>query len=66
LLAGSSSSSALGVGAMPLPERTSSTSPVKARKRRRWALTAGWVRLSFMAARETLRSVITVCNTRMR
>ena len=51
---------------MPLPARTSNGSPVSARSRLSWALTAGCVLCNRMAARETLRSVIKVCNTRMR
>jgi hypothetical protein len=64
-VAGSTSASAASVGIMPLPARTSSGSPVSARSRLSWALTAGWVDASFMAARETLRSVIKVCRTRI-
>ena len=55
--------SAASVGAMPWPERTSSGSPVSARSRFSWALTAGCVLCRRIAARETLRSVITVCKT---
>ena len=54
------------VGTMPEPERTSSGSPDSSRSRLRAAETAGWYIPNRMAARETLRSVNTVCRTRIR
>src|SRR5690606_7146481 len=54
------------VGTMPAPERTSQGSPASSRRRLSAALTAGWYMPSFRAARETLRSVSTMCSTRMR
>ena len=66
LVEGSSSARAVSVADMPLPARTSSGSPVSSRSRLSWALTAGCVLCSRKAARETLRSVIKVCKTRMR
>jgi len=64
--AGSSNCMAASVGCMPCPERTNSASPVSSRSRRSCALTAGWVLDRRKAARDTLRSVIKVCKTRMR
>ena len=55
--------SAASVGARPWPERTSSGSPVSSRSRFSWALTIGCVLCRRIAARETLRSLITVCKT---
>ena len=66
VVAGPSNCIAVSVGVMALPARTSSASPVRARRRRSWALTCGWLLPRRMAARETLRSLIKVCNTRMR
>ncbi len=48
---------------MPLPARTSSGSPISARSRLSCALTTGWVEDRCIAARETLRSEITVWKT---
>ena len=61
--AGSTMRSAASVGTMPAPERTSSGSPDSSRSRLSAADTAGWYMPSRMAARDTLRSVNTVCNT---
>ena len=51
------------VGTMPAPERTSKGSPAISLRRRRAADTAGWCMPRRSAARDTLRSVRTVCNT---
>ena len=57
---------AASVGCMPLPERTKIGSPDKSRKRLRAVETAGWCMPRRTAARDTLRSAITVCKTRIR
>ena len=57
------SCSATSVGTMPAPERTSSGSPTSVRSRLSCALTAGCVDERRIAARETLRSEITVWKT---
>jgi len=49
-------SAAVSVGHMPLPARTSNGSPVSARSRLSWALTAGLRALQSHGGRETLRS----------
>ena len=54
------------VGTIPEPERTKSGSPEISRKRFNAALTAGWYMPRRVAARETERSVSTVCKTLMR
>ena len=64
--AAGSSDSATAVGAMPAPARTSSGSPIRPRRRFSWPDTAGWLVDSRKAARDTLRSVITVWKARMR
>ena len=54
------------VGTMAPPERTSKGSPEMSRSRFNALLTAGWYMPRRTAARETLRSDNTVCNTLMR
>jgi hypothetical protein len=63
---GPAGASPVSVGVIALPARTSSASPVRRASRRSWALTCGWLLPRRMAARETLRSLIKVCNTRTR
>lgn len=54
---------AASVGTIPEPERTRSGSPARSRSRLSDADTCGWCMPSRTAARETLRSVNTVCKT---
>ncbi|GAB3769147.1 hypothetical protein GCM10028796_33850 [Ramlibacter monticola] len=63
LALGSIMRSPASVGTIAAPERTSRGSPASSRSLFRAADTAGWCIPSRSAARETLRSVNTVCNT---